>query len=198
MVDYESYRNHATGWRWLQSLNLTVIDRGDQSSRNSRLTQNFVFETRVKFSSLYQFKLDRSSLSMKKVWVIKYDSWSDSFGASEGLISCVSPCWFMQIIKHESYYGMFRARAPGMIFRLIWCAEIELLIYLNLFIYNNYLRSRSWNNGSIMPSARNINIVVFCVTWCDGCLLKAYSIVYIRTALDYEPPWTICPWMVPV
>ena len=90
----------------------------------------------------------------------------------------------MKIITHESYYGMFRARAPGMIFRLIWCAEIELLIYLNLFIYNNYLRSRSWNNGSIMPSATNINIVVFCVTWRDGCLLKAYSIVYIS-----GPPW---------
>ena len=22
--------------------------------------------------------------------------------------------------------------------------------------------------------------------------------IYIRTALDYEPPWTICPWMMPV
>lgn len=67
----------------------------------------------------------------------------------------------MKVIKDESYYGMFRARAPGMIFCLIWCAEIELLIYLNLFIYNNYLRSRSWNNGSIISSATNINIVVF-------------------------------------
>ena len=94
--------------------------------------------------------------------------------------------------KYESYYGMFRARAPGMIFRLIWCAEIELLIYLNLFIYNNYLRSRSWNNGSIMPSATNINIAVFCVTWRDRFPLKAYAIVYVRSTPDYGLSWTIC------
>ena len=139
-----------------------------------------------------------NSIGQVQVWK-KYESWSDNFGVAEGLISCASfyADLCMKIIKHESYYGMFRARAPGMIFRLIWCAEIELLIYLNLFIYNNYLRSRSWNNGSIMPSANNINIVVFRVTWRDGCLLKVYSIVYIRTALDYEPPWTICPWMMP-
>ena len=144
-----------------------MIDWGDQSSRNFRLTQKFVFETEGKDFSSLLFKLDQSSSSM-----IRYESQSMTHEAiiqfrcirrlnimPSATIFYADLC--MKVIKDESYYGMFRARAPGMIFWLIWCAEIELLIYLNLFIYNNYLRSRSWNNGSIIPSATNINIVVF-------------------------------------